>query len=333
MDVFLDEESMKQISNELKTLRKEEIPPEFVSTLDNYNNIIQKSTIDELCDVHGYIPTVLTNVINNPAICNHDDVSDIIAESFLSFLLMDRKNPRSPAPWAAQQLYNLSKQQQVFDDKLMCKKIQCIKAIYKFPSEFLKQLSDDDLLEITNLDTEKEIINEIVNEIDERKLKIPNNLLNSVSFTKLSPNLIYHFFICYVESPTVSIASKMFHAFTIYPSLHILCLNTVFELPKIKTKRAFEMLGKFFMKKGSLPFSLSYFYHQSIKEFIDEVENSNYNPQNSNKEIINDFLEENNESILHFLIPFLFEFPQWVDCIHDININFYSLIIDMFEKM
>ena len=170
---FLDEESMKLISSNTKTQSKD-VPAEFVATLNNYNSIIENVKIDELCDEHGYIPQVLTNVINNSSICNREDVSDILAESFLSFLLMDKSNPRSPSPWAAQQLYNLTKQQQAFSEKFMCKKIDCINAIRKFPKEFLKQLSNDYLLEISNINVEKEILNEIENEIDDRNICIPN---------------------------------------------------------------------------------------------------------------------------------------------------------------
>ena len=179
----------------------------------------------------------------------------------------------------------------------------------------------------------KEILNEIANEIDDRNMGIPNELINSIELYKLSPNLIYNVFIRFVESPSILTANQLFQAFIGYPALHLLCINSVFTLSKIKARKAFEMLGNCFMKEGSLPFSLSYFYHQSIKEFIDEVEFSNYNPKNSNREIIEDFINENNESIISFLIPFLFEFPQWIDYFHDINAKFYNFIIDSIEKI
>lgn len=326
-----DEKVMIQYTKSYLTDQSEEIKSEFIDTLSCYSQLVNELDINQIKESYPEITKVIRSVQKNPFLCKDPDVADNLADSFLSFIMSDTDEP---VQWTSAQIirtnsinvanpnYPTSISPQTF-----------LSAIKKYPKEYFQTLPNDSLLKIAFGKPDQFLIPYLISEMEKRGLDYPSDLLFSVSPLQLAPQFFVKYFTKFVDTPTISIASQILDGLLERPTLHLLCVKETLKCQREKALRALEMIGT--KMKSVLPFHfpLSFLYHPSISEFIDEVENAHGVPENENDNDLNEILNDIGFEVIPFLVPFFLEFPYWLEKIKIINIVYHDSIINAFDSM
>ena len=321
-----DLKKMTLYTNNYTESSSEEIKSEFIDTLACYSQLVN----NQVEDSYSEITKVLNSVQTNPFLCKDQDVTDNIAETFLSFILSDKDDQ---VQWASYQIIKTNAVKNPnYPPKISPQAFSL--AIRNHPKQFFQTLSNDSLLEILNEDIDHDLIIYLILEMENRGIKdYPRDLIFKTDLSQLPPRLFVNYFMAFLESPTVSIASQIFNYLQDQPTLHLLCVKEATKISKEKVQRALEMIGNRIEANLPLQFPLSFLYHPSISEFINEVEESHGNPEKANEDEILEILERIGFKPIPFLVPFFLEFPSWLELVKKNNTEYYDNIIDTFDAL
>lgn len=304
----------------------EEIKPEFIDTLLCYSQLVN----NQIEESYSEITKVLNSVQANPFLCKDQDVADNLADTFLSFIMSEKDDQ---VQWAS---YQIIKANPIKNPNYPSKIPQqsFASAILNYPKQYFQTLSTDSLLKISTEDFDQSLIPYLILELEHRGINdYSSDIIFKADPSQLPPKLFVKYFSKFIDSPTLSIASQIFNCLREQPTLHLLCVKEATKYSKQNAHRALEMIGNRIEASLPLQFPLSFLYHPSISEFIDVVEESNGNPDNSNESELLEVIERIGTEIIPFLIPFFLEFPSWLELIRTINTEYHENIVETFEAL
>lgn len=317
---------MTHYTNNFAENPSEEIKSEFVDTLSCYSQLVNNKIEDSYLE----ITKVLNSIQTNPFLCKDQDVADNIADTFLSFIISDKDDQ---VQWASYQIIKTN----AINNSNYPPKISpqaFLSAIRNHPKKFFQTLSNDSLLKISNEDIDHQLIPYLILEMENRGIKdYPNEIFFKTDLSQLPPRLFVNYFTVFIESPTISIASQIYTYILDHPTLHLLCVKEATKCSKQKVQRALEMIGNRIETNLPLYFPLSFLYHPSVSEFINEVEEVHGNPENADISEILKILERIGFKVIPYLIPFFFEFPSWLELIKNNHPEYHDSIIDTCDAL
>jgi hypothetical protein len=309
MAAQLDQNSMVRIAEDFRVGPDQEVPLNFLETLGSYSEIIRSRTADMMTKQYSHIPPVVEAVLSQSAICSNQDVADMLADSLLAFMCC---SDDKPGVWASNQVLLRTRQTTTEPVSFFeCSKADCLDAIYAFPSEYVSQLSDQQLSSIA-LMCPPGMMNLVIEELLRRKLPFAPALYEAVVLETASPHLVVHAFRRFFDVPTFESACTFVEVFKQRPQLHIVCAN---EAVTAKRRTALAILGRAIQKAFPLKFTFDLFFHPAIAPVVREVERTRGKVKSGDIAGLRTAAAAIPYSFFQFMPPLLFEFPELLEAL------------------
>lgn len=317
-------EQLKQFVSNYEKNPDRDIPEQFFATLDAYVGLINSLKHEEIGSRYPFITTDLISTLQQPFLSSEMPIADKLAEAFLNFII---EPPEQASQWAMQQLKKFLRQDTIAIPSFHLTKDNCIDSIIQFPEKYFEMQSDEILNTLSSLKLPSSLAQPLALEMLKRKLPINPMLINLIDLQKASPTLIIAAFDFFSDTPTIDFANSIMSFFLYHPPLHFSCVNKIVQNLSEKGKTSLEMLGTIFLQLIPFPYPLFYYYHPSVKPFIDEAEQMLLHP---NDEIDNEAILQSLHLIgkknLYYLIPLLLEFHGFTELIQSLSDEYFSII-------
>ena len=329
-----DANALTNFINGFKSNPNQEIPFYFIHSLKRIASLVSSLSIQEIMRNHTEIPSILIEILHCPQLCAHIEVSELIADSLLSFVMCGEDKPMK---WATNHIIKNNIYYKKTVNQIRCTKNQFLKVLNQNPEEYIKTLTNDSLLQVALANPGNDVLSMAIQEMDDRGIEFPYDLYYNASLVKLSPKIFMKCFLHFLNAPTIKISSQIIEVFMNKPTLHPLCIKEAIKFPLKSCQIALEMIGKMILlqlKQKSFCFPLSIMYHPSISDFVDEIERGFINQNNDiNQEFFFESLHSINFENIPFLIPLLMEFPGIKDFIQQNDEEYFNLVLNVQNSM